>query len=210
MLSAILSALNNYYTPIRGHYTILSLDQLPHLIHTHALCPNYCITRSKSTGKPHFLRRTYCWNLQFEWNLKFILKRKQKEKTATTRANTGSQVSLFIYLLICGLFNDSVFSYKVALLAPLSTIPQASAVRFLNKVCWHLVEEPPHHKPRKIPDIYPCPRSHSNPRSNYSSGIKQHTPHSARPQRTTTDLLMENILVHGNSSTENRYSYILQ
>jgi len=100
-LPAILAALNNFYSPIWGHYTILSTGQLPHLIHTHALCPNYCNDHSKSTGNSHFLRRTYCWYWQMEWNLKFILKRQQKEKNATTRANTWSQVSiLFTYLIV--------------------------------------------------------------------------------------------------------------
>ena len=153
MLPAILAALNNFYSPIWGHYTILSTDQLPHLIHTHALYPNYCNDHSEPTGNSHFLRTAYCWYWQIEWNLKFILKRQQKEKTATTRANTLSQVSILICLLNCGLLNDSVSSYKAPLVAPLSTTPQASAAWCLNQVCWHLVEGPPHHKPSKIPDM---------------------------------------------------------
>ena len=75
VLRAILAALNTFYSPIWSHYTILSTDRLPYLIHTPALCPNYCNDHSKSTGNSHFLRRTYCWYWQIEWNLKFILKR---------------------------------------------------------------------------------------------------------------------------------------
>jgi len=148
-LWAILAALNNFYSPIWGHYTILSTDRLPHLTHTYALCPNYCTDHSKSTGNSRFLLSTYCWYWQIEWNLKFILKRQEKEKTATTRANIGSQVSIFIYLLNCGLLNDSVSSYNAVLVAPLSSTPQASSVRFLNQVCWHLVYGPPHTNPEK-------------------------------------------------------------